>query len=482
MLLSHAGANVTVLERQNQVGGRTSTHAAHGYTFDLGPTFFLYPEILRGIYEQCGLDFESEIEMQRLDPHYQLHFEDNDSLLASPSIEWMDSEAARLSPQDAGGFSRFLAQNRRKFASFAPVLRKPFLSARDLFDPKLLQLLPFFRPGRSVDQDLKSFFKDPRLRLACGFQSKYLGMSPKSCPSIFTILSYLEYEYGIFHPKGGCGAVSRAMADAARRLGADIRLNEPVEALSFDGRRPTSVSTPKGDYRCDALVINADFSHAMQRLVPDALRRKWSDAKIAKKRYSCSTFMLYLGVKKTFPDLQHHTVFLSKTYEQNLQDIERDHCLCENPALYVCNPVRTDPEMAPPGKSALYVLVPVTHRHDNVDWAQEGRRYRDLALRQMKKIGIDIAESDIEYERALSPTQWENDYAVHKGAVFNLAHTLDQMLFLRPQNRFADLEGVYLVGGGTHPGSGLPVIYESANITSRLVLRDLGLSTALAAK
>jgi phytoene desaturase len=137
--------------------------------------------------------------------------------------------------------------------------------------------------------------------------------------------------------------------------------------------------------------------------------------------------------------------------------------------------VATDPSMAPEGKSALYILVPVTHVHENIDWESQTQRYRDLVLKQLAKIGMTDVESDIEYERVLSPSDWEGQYGVYKGAVFNLAHNLGQMLFLRPQNRFRELDGVYLVGGGTHPGSGLPVIYESARISSRLVAEDLGL-------
>jgi len=474
MLLSRTGADVTVLERMDRVGGRTSSLNEKGYTFDLGPTFFLYPDVLRRIYAQCGMDMDREIEMTKLDPHYQLLFEERGSLLATPDRERMESQLGGLAPEDASGFRRYMRDNERKFESFRPILERPFASVLDLLDPRLLKLLPFFRPHRSVDGDLRRFFRDDRIRLACSFQSKYLGMSPFTCPSIFTILSYLEYAYGIFHPKGGCGAVSEAMADAARRLGARIHLNESVEQVRFEGRKAKSVVTAKGEYPCDALVINADFSRAMQKLVPDHLRRNWSDKVIEKKKYSCSTFMVYLGVNRRYEHLEHHNIFLSKDYDGNLTDIERDHRLSNNPSFYVCNPVKTDPGMAPAGKSALYVLLPVTHCHTNVDWPAEQQRYRDIAIRQLAKIGLTDIESHIEFEKVISPQGWSDDYAIHKGAVFNLAHSLDQMLFLRPQNRFRDLESVYLVGGGTHPGSGLPVIYESARITSRLVGRDLG--------
>jgi phytoene desaturase len=475
MLLSHAGADVTVFEERDCVGGRTSTIGNDSYRFDLGPTFFLYPQILREIFVQCGLDLDAAVAMKRLDPHYHLHFERGGTLLARPDPADMERQIAALSSVDAGGFARFLEHNRRKFTAFAPILQRPFGSFTEAIKPDLLPVLPYFKPWRSVESDLRMFFGDERLRLACAFQSKYLGMSPFTCPSIFTILSFLEYEYGVFHPIGGCAAVSRAMAKAAEGLGASVRLSEPVTRISFEGRTARKVHTPAGTYDCDALVINADFAHAMEKLVPDELRRKWSNAQLERKKYSCSTFMLYLGINRELPELKHHNIFISADYHDNLTDIEQRHVLSPNPSFYVCNPSLTDPTLAPPGNSALYVLVPVSHLHPGIDWKQEAQRFRRLTFDQLAKIGIKDLEKDIEYERMITPDDWQESFSVYRGAVFNLAHSLDQMLFRRPANRFGELDGVYLVGGGTHPGSGLPVIYESARITARLVAKDMGL-------
>lgn len=473
MLLRKAGARVKVFERKNRVGGRTSTLEHNGYRFDIGPTFFMCPQILREIYEECGEKLEDRVELRRLDPHYKLHFENRGTLMVSPNRARMEQEVSRVSPADAGGFSRFMADNRRKFASFAPILQRPFSSFLDLLDPQVMGALPYLRPAKSVDADLRSFFRDDRIRLAFSFQSKYLGMSPFTCPSLYTILSFFEYEFGIHHPVGGCGAVSNAMMQTARDLGAEFFLSEPVTGIRFENKRARGIETPSGEYPCDALVINADFSRAMKELVPNSLRKRWSDKALQKKKYSCSTFMIYLGLNRQFPELHHHNIFLTEDYNENLTDIERDHRLSGNPSFYVCNPCVTDPGMAPPGKSALYILVPVTHMHGNVDWTREARRFRDLTLRQLEKIGVRGIESAIEFEHVLPPSGWDRDYSVHKAAVFNLAHSLGQSLFLRPQNRFKELDGVYLVGGGTHPGSGLPVIYESARITSRLIQKDL---------
>ena len=474
MLLASAGFDVTVLERLDRPGGRTSTLELNNFKFDMGPTFFLYPDVLRGVFAMCGRSLDEEVELMQVDPHYRLVFEGGGELTATRDLAEMERQVTRLSPADADGVRRFVKENRAKLTAFKPVLESPFLDYKSIFKLPLIDALSFLRPWSSVDTDLKRYFSDPRIRLAFSFQSKYLGMSPFQCPSLFTILSFIEYEFGIFHPRGGCGALSSAMARVASELGAKIRLGESVEEILFKGKKAVGLRTSRTTYHCDALIINADFAHAMSNLVPDHLRRRWTDRKLAKKRYSCSTFMLYLGVEGRYDDLAHHSIFLSQDYRTNLNDIEREHRLSDEPSFYVQNPCVTDSSLAPEGMSTLYVLVPVTHEHKNVDWPREHRRFRALTLRQLRKLGLHDIEKRIRFEHMLTPANWAADMNIYRGATFNLAHSLDQMLWFRPRNRFEDLESVYLVGGGTHPGSGLPVIYESAKITSRLVADDLG--------
>jgi phytoene desaturase len=341
----------------------------------------------------------------------------------------------------------------------------------------MLKSLRLMRPHRTMDQDLASYFSDERVRLAFSFQAKYLGMSPFRCPSLFTILSFMEYEFGVYHPRGGCGAVMTAMERVATEMGVRFRMAEPVQEILFEGRRATGVRTEQGSEPFDALVINADFAQAMSTLVPDRLRRRWSNRKLAKKKFSCSTFMLYLGIKGDLPDLAHHTIYLSKDYRRNVQEIEDGLAPPGEPSFYLQNACVTDPALAPPGYSTLYVLVPVGNRTgDGIDWAAEQAGYRAQALRQLERVGVHDIEQRIVFEKMLTPNDWEVDLNVFRGATFNLSHTLQQMLHRRPHNRFEDLDGVYLVGGGTHPGSGLPVIFESARITSRLLAEDLGLT------
>ena len=474
LLLASAGVDVTVIEKQPRVGGRTATISADGFHFDLGPTFFLYPRILSEIYAAAGYDLRTEVPMVKLDPQYRLVFGAGGELLATPNIERMEKSIAKLCPHDAANFRNFIDENREKLARFRPCLESPFSSWRDLCSPQMLKLLPLLRPWLSLDRELGRHFADERMRLAFSFQSKYLGMSPFRCPSLFSILAFLEYEAGVWHPVGGCGAVTKNMASIAREMGVKIHLGEGVEEMLFDGNTVRAVRTQAATYDADAVVVNADFARAMTKLVPNRLRNRWTDERIAKKRFSCSTFMLYLGLDGCYDNVDHHTIYISKEYERNLADIEQRHILSEDPSFYVQNACVTDRSLAPAGQSTLYVLVPVTHQHENVDWSKESARYRQVALAQLRKIGIHDVERRIRYERMITPTNWEHDYDIYRGATFNLTHSLDQMLHLRPNNRFEDLGGVYLTGGGTHPGSGLPVIFESARISTKLLMADLG--------
>ena len=474
LLLAKAGVTVRILEKSNQVGGRTKLFQKDGYTFDTGPTFFHYPEVTEEIFQAIGLDAHVELDLIRLDPNYRLIFGQGGRIDATTDVEHMVEQIHQLcGPKDAEGFRRYIVDNRRKLAMSKKCLNTPWKGVTDIISKRALRVSRVLRPWRSVDSDLGRIFKDERMKLAMSFQTKYLGMSPFHAPSLFTILAYLEYEYGIFHPRGGLGQITQKMAAIARDMGVDIRLSEPVEEILFDGRKVIGARTTKETHHAEKIVMNVDFATGMKGLVPNEIRRKWSDQKLEEKSYSCSTFMLYLGVNRTY-DTPHHQIYASSEYQQNLQDIVEHQVTWEDPSIYVQNACVTDPELAPEGCSTLYILVPVTHTHDSIKWDDFKEEYRDLIVSQLPKLGFDNVEEHIVSETIITPDDWGgND--IYRGAVFNLAHGLDQMLWRRPQNRFEETEGLYLVGGGTHPGSGLPTIMESGRITSKLICADMGI-------
>nr|MCC5641172.1 FAD-dependent oxidoreductase [Nostoc sp. CHAB 5844] len=253
MLLAAAGQKVVVYERLDAVGGRTRTVTADRFRFDIGATFFLYPEILRGIFARCGLDLADFVTLKRLEPQYRIAFEGGPDIRPSSDMARLEAEIAKIDVEDARNVGTFVARGRAKLDVFRPVLQRSFSNPFAYLSPPFLKALGWLSPLKTVDGDLARLFRDPRTRLAFSFQTKYLGMSPYRCPSLFTILPFLEFEYGVWHPMGGCGAVSEGMAAAARRLGVEFRLSEPVEEIAFEGRRAVGVRTAKGASPADAV-------------------------------------------------------------------------------------------------------------------------------------------------------------------------------------------------------------------------------------
>ena len=476
LLLAKSGVNVTVFERSSAVGGRNKVFDRDGFKFDLGPTFFHYPEVIEDIFKAIGMDAHEELNLHKLELNYRLIFGQGGELDCTSDLDVMTERIRELSgDQNANAFRRYVKDNRMKLEKSKACLQEPWYGPSDLLSKRAMRVAGVLRPQRSVAKDLMKLFDDDRLMLAMSFQTKYLGMSPFNCPSLFTMLAFLEYEYGIFHPLGGLGSVSERMAAIAKDLGVTFRMNEAVESVIMDGKTITGVRTAKGDFMADRVVMNADFANGMTQLFPDKVRKKWSNKKLDSKKYSCSTFMLYLGVDRTYDELPHHQIYASATYENNLEDIEKHHRLTwDDPSVYVQNASVTDPSLAPEGCSTVYALVPVSHVHENIDWSKEKDAYRDRILEQIEsKLGFENLKDHIVTEMVITPEDW-GDHC-YRGAVFNLAHGLDQMLWRRPKNQFDEINNLYLVGGGTHPGSGLPVIYESARISSKLLLDSLGI-------
>lgn len=488
ILLAARGVDVTVYERQETLGGRTNRVTVGDYGFDLGPTFFLMPHVLQEIFAVAGRDLHAEVDMKRLDPMYRLVIGRPDgspdvTVDATQDLDEMQRRIAAVHGPDGAAFAKFVAHNRKKLDAAEPILRRPIRSALDLVRPDAINALRYIKPHLTVDGLNSKYFEDPAVRMAVGFQSKYLGMSPMDCPSLFTILPFIEYEYGVWHPIGGCNALMQAMARVLTDLGGKIRLGASVERLELDGDRVTGLRLAGGEAcLCDHAVINADATWAMKHLIPADRRGKESDREIDSRKYSCSTYMLYLGVEGEV-DLPHHTIRTSPTYEQNLEDISRDRgrggTLTPDPSFYVCNASVTDPTLAPAGHSSLYVLMPTPNGQADLDWTAEDEPARARLLDRMQEVlGVDLT-GRIRAEKRITPDDWRSLNITH-GATFNLAHSLDQMLHKRPKHKLPYVNGAWLVGGGTHPGSGLPVIFLSAQITSSMLLEELGLESGFA--
>lgn len=475
MLLAHQGLEVEVFEKQPYIGGRTSCFEQEGFRFDLGPTFLMMDYVLRDVFTLSGRDVSDYMTMERVDPLYRLVFDSGRTLFPTHDAESMRQQLDELFPGNYDGYQRFLTREKDKFERLVPCLRIPYSSWGDYLKYQFRQSLPILDAHKSLMAKLGEYFNEEELRIAFTFQAKYLGMSPWECPGTFSIISYIEHAGGIYHVMGGLNQITHGMAKAFAEDGGRLHLSTGVKEILVDGRRAVGVLLENGErVMADDVIVNADFAHAMTTLVPADKRRKYSDAKLQKKKYSCSTFMLYLGVDKTY-DLSHHNIFFAQDYRVNVEDIAKRKVLSDDPSVYVQNAVVTDPSLAPEGCSALYVLVPVANNTSGIDWSREAEPFREKVLRILEtKAGLSDLRQHIVTERMITPAQWADQKYVYNGATFNLAHNVGQMLGFRPHNKFEELDHCYLVGGGTHPGSGLPTIIESARISSELLLGSYG--------
>lgn len=477
MLLGSAGFDVTVFEREDRVGGRSAPlylGRNNEYVFDTGPTFLMMTPILREVFEMAGRRLEDYCKVMPLDPMYRLSFPDGKVMDITPDNARMDAQIRRNFPGNEGALKRFMEREGVRFEKMYPCLQKDYSTWTSMVSKPLLRALPHLALGRTLFENLGGYFKDEYLKMCFTFQAKYLGMSPWECPAAFTIIPFIEHHYGIDHVAGGLSEISAAMSRVVGELGGRIELGKPVKKVITEGRRAAGVVLEDGtEVRADAVVLNADFGHAMTTLFDPGVIRKYSAGRLRSKKFSCSTFMLYLAVDKVYDEPHHHIIFAG-SYRDNIEDIVRRRRLSQDMSVYVRNASVNDASIAPPGHSALYILVPVANETSGIDW-NEGlvKQYRDAVIARLEATtSMKDLSKHIVAETVISPKDWVKK-GVYLGATFNLGHTLGQMLYLRPRNRFEELKRCYLVGGGTHPGSGLPTIYESARISAGLIRRDL---------
>lgn len=472
-LLSQRGFNVQVFEKESTIGGRNAEVVLGDYRFDLGPTFLMMKFLLDELFEETGRKLSDYLDCRLLDPMYRLSFADR-SMLAYSRPSEMRAEIERAFPGEGAALDRFLQRESIRFEKLYPCLQKPYGSPLSLFSPTLLKALPHIAPGRSLHQVLASYFRSEDLRLAFTFQSKYLGMSPWDCPGLFTMIPYTEHAHGVYHVQGGLCRISEALATVARENGATIHTSAPVRRVLTQGRRTVGVEMESGEkIACDDVVINADFGYAMSNLFDAQELRKHKPESVKKRSWSCSTFMMYLGLDRTYPDAEHHMIVFARDYKRNLEDITHRKVVSDDISIYVRNSVVTDPGTAPAGHSALYILVPVPNNSSGIRWSEEKHRYRERVFRILaERTTYKDLEQHIRQEMIVTPEDWEHKRSVYLGATFNMGHNWTQMLFMRPHNKFEEFDHCYLVGGGTHPGSGLPTIFESARISSNLICKQ----------
>ncbi|HLI68925.1 MAG TPA: phytoene desaturase family protein [Ktedonobacteraceae bacterium] len=472
--LQAAGCQVTLVEAREKLGGRAYQLQTEGFTFDMGPTLITAPQLLEDLWSFAGRELRADVDLIELSPFYRILFHDGRAFDYWGKTEQDEEEIACFEPRDVEGYRAFLAASKQLYErAFVELAAQPFLSLGSFLRvaPELLR----FGAQRSVYATAARYFRDPQLRMVFSFHPLFIGGNPFRASSIYSIVPYLERLEGVYFACGGMYRIIEALESLFRSLGGEIRCGMPVTQILVKERRAIGVRLGDETFlAADAVVANSDVTQTYLHLLPAEARPRFFTRRLERSRYSMSCFLLYLGLKRQYPQLRHHTILMPRDYQKLVHEIFDGHGMPGDLALYLHTPTRTDPTLAPTGGESLYVLAPVPHLERGIDWIREAPVLRARILAALEqKVGLTGLTEHIVVERQFTPSDFASELRSHLGAAFSLEPTLTQSAYFRPHNRACGLGGLYFVGAGTHPGAGIPGVLLSAAVTSTLVTQDL---------
>ncbi len=472
--LQARGMKTLLLEKRDQIGGRAYVFRDQGFTFDAGPTVITAPSCLEELFTLSGRLMEDYVELLPVLPFYRLTWDDGYQFDYSNDDADLKRQIEAKSPADWEGYQRFLKYSEQVFhAGYTELAAKPFPNFWSMMKcaPQLIKL----QSHRSVHSIVSRFVQDRHLREAFSFHSLLVGGNPFSTSSIYTLIHYLERNWGVFFPKGGTGALVQALAKLFTDLGGDVRVNAEVDEILSADDHVTGIRLKTGEEISARIVgCNSDVAHTYRDLLRNESRVRSTRRKALKSKYSMSLFLIYFGTDKKYPGKAHHEVIFGPRYKELLDDIFKNGVVAEDFSLYLHAPTVTDPTLAPPGCEAFYVLSPVPHLGlGDIDWKVEGPKYADRILTYLDRKILPDLKKHIVTQRIFTPLDFKSELNSHLGSAFSIEPLLTQSAYFRTHNRDPYLKGLYFVGAGTHPGAGVPGVVNSAKATAEVIAADL---------
>lgn len=463
------GFRVTVLEKLDAPGGRAYVRKRQGFTFDSGPTVITAPQLFEELWELCGKKLSDHVDLRPVTPFYRIRFHDGSVFDYTGDAAHMKREVERFSPGDVGGYERFLAASEEIFRiGFEKLAHVPFGSWTSMarIVPEMVRLRSF----RSVYGLVSSFIQDDRLRQVMSFHPLLVGGNPFTTTSIYTLIAFLERKWGVHFPIGGTGALVNGLVELIEGLGGTLRCNAEVERIVVEKGRATGVRLAGGEaLDADVVISNADSAWTYRYLLDPADRKKWTDTRVERMRYSMGLFVWYFGTNRRYEDVAHHTILLGPRYRGLLDDIFDKKVLADDFSLYLHRPTATDEGLAPPGCDTFYVLSPVPHLESGTDWEVESERYRRRIEELLEATVLPGLSASVVASETLTPQGFQDQLSSFRGAAFGMEPVLTQSAYFRPHNKSEDVENLFLVGAGTHPGAGVPGVLSSARVLDTIV-------------
>ena len=467
--LGARGYRVTVCERLDAPGGRAYVYRQDGFTFDAGPTIVTAPFLLEELWTLCGRNMKDDIDLREMSPFYRIRFDDGSHFDYSGDDAAMKAEVAKFNPDDVEGYERFLEASAKLYTiGFDGLLDESF----DRFG-KMIAVLPDLVRSqfyRSVHGLVARHISHPKLRVVFSFHPLLVGGNPFTTTAVYALIAQLERRHGVHFAMGGTGRLVEGLVSLIESQGGRVRCNASVREIVVENGRAAGVELDDGEtLQADIVVSNADSAATYRRLLPAKYRRRWTDRKLKRAKYSMSLFVWYFGTDRQYPDVPHHMMLMGERYRELLVDIFDRKKLAGDFSLYLHRPTATDPSLAPPGCDTFYVLSPVPHMDSGVDWRQTAEGYRQAIETALAETVLPDLGQHVVTSRMLTPIDFRERLFSEKGAAFGLQPLLLQTAWFRPHNRSEELDGLYLVGAGTHPGAGMPGVISSAKVLDAVV-------------
>lgn len=466
--LQAQGWDVHIFEKNERPGGRMNQIEAQGFRIDMGPTLVMMPEMLHELFQIAGKRMKEYIDLIALSPSYQVHLGDGTRFNMTSNLHELMDQLEQRSPKDAARFFRYFEETHKKYRlSRKYFIERSFNKITDLVNPSTLLGMLQAKPYGTVASFTKKYIKDPYLRAAFIFQTLYLGISPYKCPSVYSLLAYIELAEGVWFPRGGVFQIAKGLEKLFLDLGGKIHYRKKVSAFDYQGKKISGVRVQGQQFPADVVICNQDTGAALQELIPENLRPSAPTKKIDALDYGCSCFMIYLGVNKKYPHMAHHTVVLPKQFDSVLGDLFEQGVPPQEPAYYICRPTATDASLAPEGNEVIYLLFPVPHLKQYDKWDKEEiQLYRENLLKQVEETYLPDLRKHIVYEQIFTPRDFKSTYGILHGSAFGLSPLFFQSAYFRPRNVSPDIENLFFAGASTHPGGGIPVVLLSGRLVA----------------
>lgn len=469
--LAKNGYNVNVYEKNLAPGGRCGQLIRDGHRFDLGATMLMMPGIYRQVFESLGIPPFENNDIKPLEDLYKIYFDNNEVIAFSPDENKMKIQLEKIEPGSFKKSQKYVSDGYEIFQlGINKLIGRNFDNLFQFANFKNIGMLIKLKTYISNYRYVKRFFRHPHLRMAYTFQNIYVGQSPFNSPALFSMVPAAELTEGSFFPEGGMFSIVERLLSEAKSSGVLFHYNKPVKNIRVNCKKAESVILDDGsEIKADIIVANADLPYVYRKLLPDRAKSKRLDS----MKYSCSAICYHWGLDKVYPQLGHHSVFLSDGFREGLDRIFKDKSVSDHPSFYVHAPARTDPSAAPQNQDTLSVIVGAGHmdKKKKQDWDDMKKKTRTAVIQRLKQLGLEDLDDHIKFEICYTPENWESACNISRGSVFgSLAHNIFQMGYFRPHNNHSRYKNLFFVGGSTHPGNGIPNVLLSAKLTAERIL------------